>query len=141
VLSRLEVAVGVDAALSAMREYFERAARELHARGGRILPKDGGPAPTLEQQMEALAAWHAFLATRLRIYTVHPCPFLPPDLALHACKPWLRSRIILSAHIAVPAKLRCVKGRCQQAEGLLTGRRANSRALPWCWWLRPTAQV
>lgn len=64
------MAIGVDAALLALRNYFERAARELHARGGRILPKDGSPPPTIDQQMEALAAWHAFLTTRLRIYKV-----------------------------------------------------------------------
>ena len=72
VLSRMEVAIGVDAALAAMRNYFERAARELHARGGRILPRNGAPPPSLQEQEEALAAWYTFLVTRLRVFKVRP---------------------------------------------------------------------
>lgn len=79
-LSRVEVAIGVDAALSAMRNYFERAARELHARGGRILPRNGEAPPTLQEQEEALAAWYTFLVTRLRVFKVCILP-----LQLHPC--------------------------------------------------------
>ncbi|CAL8467730.1 g7268 [Coccomyxa elongata] len=68
VLTRVELAMGVDAALAAMRNYFERAARELHARGGRILPRNGAPPPSLQEQEEALAAWYTFLVTRLRVF-------------------------------------------------------------------------
>ena len=53
-LTRVDVAVGVDSALLAARNYCERAAKELHAAGGRILPKDGRAPPTLQQQLEGL---------------------------------------------------------------------------------------
>ena len=69
-LTRVDVAVGVDSALLAARNYCERAAKELHAAGGRILPKDGRAPPTLQQQLEGLQAWHAFLATRLQVFKV-----------------------------------------------------------------------
>ncbi len=68
----MELAIGVDAALAAMRNYFERAARELHARGGRILPRNGAAPPSLQEQEEALAAWYTFLVTRLRVFKVRP---------------------------------------------------------------------
>ena len=69
-LTRVDVAVGVDSALLAMRNYCERAAKELHAAGGRILPKDGRAPPSLQQQLEGLQAWHAFLTTRLQVFKV-----------------------------------------------------------------------
>ena len=62
--------MGVDSALLAMRNYCERAAKELHAAGGRILPKDGRTPPSLQQQLEGLQAWHAFLTTRLQVFKV-----------------------------------------------------------------------
>ena len=64
------MAVGVDSALLAARNYCERVAKELHAAGGRILPKDGRAPPTLQQQLEGLQAWHTFLATRLQVFKV-----------------------------------------------------------------------
>lgn len=78
-LTRVDVAVGVDSALLAARNYCERAAKELHAAGGRILPKDGRAPPTLQQQLEGLQAWHAFLATRLQVFKV---PSFPPKCLL-----------------------------------------------------------
>lgn len=74
------MAVGVDAALLAIRCYCERAAKELHAAGGRILPKDGRAPPSLQQQLETLQAWHAFLATRLQAFKVPACPSAVPLL-------------------------------------------------------------
>ncbi len=68
----------MDAALAAVRNYFERAARELHARGGRILPRNGTPPRSLQEQEEALAAWYTFLVTRLRVFKVRPFIRLPP---------------------------------------------------------------
>lgn len=93
-LTRADVGVGVDAALAAMRGYCERAARELHAAGGRILPRDGAAPPSLQQQMEGLQAWHAFLATRLQVFKV--CAFpgavklgLIGTICVHGCTaPW-----------------------------------------------------
>ena len=70
--------MGVDAALLAIRCYCERAAKELHAAGGRILPKDGRAPPSLQQQLETLQAWHAFLATRLQAFKVPACPSAVP---------------------------------------------------------------
>ena len=69
-LTRVDVAVGVDSALLAMRNYCERAAKELHAAGGRILARDGRAPPSLQQQLEGLQAWHAFLTTRLQVFKV-----------------------------------------------------------------------
>jgi len=67
--------VGVDAALLSMRKYCERAAKELHTAGGRILPKDGRAPPSLQQQLEGLQAWHAYLTTRLQVFKVRiPVP-------------------------------------------------------------------
>lgn len=76
-LSRCEVALGIEAALSAARDYFERAARELHARGGRVLPRNGALPPSMAAQMEALNAWHAYLLTRLRLYKARRAFLLP----------------------------------------------------------------
>ena len=73
-LTKVDVAVGVDSALLAVRNYCERAAKEVHAAGGRILPKDGRVPPTLQQQLEGLQAWHAFVATRLQVFKVPAFP-------------------------------------------------------------------
>ena len=124
-LTKVDVAVGVDSALLAARNYCERAAKELHAAGGRILPKDGRAPPTLQQQLEGLQAWHAFLATRLQVFKVPTFP--------HKCL-LLLTATSLEMHAKANICLHTVQGGCSAkggcADSLCTEALCGSRAAP-----------
>ena len=116
-LTRVDVAVGVDSALLAARNYCERAAKELHAAGGRILPKDGRMPPTLQQQLEGLQAWHAFLATRLQVFKVptlpHECRLLSTSTSMD--QPAQPCICLDTFREAVSAKAGCLDLLCMEA--------------------------
>ncbi|KAK9816598.1 hypothetical protein WJX72_002556 [[Myrmecia] bisecta] len=70
-LTTADVAVNVDAGLTALRDYFERSAREMHAKlaqSGDPSSAPGSPDQPLEVQLDALEAWHAWCLARLRIF-------------------------------------------------------------------------
>ena len=67
---RVEAGCVVDEVVAAVRNYCERAAREVDNRSGNLrhFTQDGRPPPSLEEQLEALEAWHAFIRSDLQAF-------------------------------------------------------------------------
>lgn len=76
VLQKLEVAISVDAVVSAVRAYLERSCRELLAKG----PSSQASQPEqgedeLQEQLAILSSWHAWLLGHLRHFKVCAIPW------------------------------------------------------------------
>ena len=70
VLQKLEVALSVDAMVTATRAYLERSLRELFAKGpAGAAPAEDGP-DSLQGQLATLGSWHSWLLGHLRHFKV-----------------------------------------------------------------------
>ena len=70
VLQKLEVALSVDAIVTATRAYLERSLRELFAKGpSGAAPAEDGP-DSLQGQLATLGSWHSWLLGHLRHFKV-----------------------------------------------------------------------
>ena len=71
-LQKLEVAISVDAVVTATRAYLERSLRELFAKGSAQAAQaqtEDGP-DSLQGQLATLSSWHTWLLGHLRHFKV-----------------------------------------------------------------------
>ena len=71
VMSKMEVALSVDALVTAVRAYLERSIRELFAKGGPAGSAEDG-SDSLQGQLAVLGSWHSWLVGHLRHFKVRP---------------------------------------------------------------------
>lgn len=79
-MSKMEVALSVDALVTATRAYLERSIRELFAKGPSSAASEDG-AGTLQEQLATLGSWHSWLLGHLRHFKASkglPCGMTRP---------------------------------------------------------------
>ena len=70
-MSKMEVALSVDALVTATRAYLERSIRELFAKSPSSAAAEDGSG-TLQEQLATLGSWHSWLLGHLRHFKVLP---------------------------------------------------------------------